>query len=269
MVEDEFLSTARTFTSHLHHAEYQRLKRLARTRPAPAARPVDSITKMREDTKRQKDAEAQEKRAKGLLGRLNGAVKPKGSDDESDLDDLLEDRGDGPGVGTALGELMKQSPKKNLTSLSGLHCAKASTRAAAGFKRAKSPSKEKKSDIFKEFSRSKKIEKPDANMEGNEAETDDGDSDDLDAPVTRPPKWTEPIKQKKDVQQRKPLKAVRPPKPPREPSPPEPSRSPSSSPPLRKPRDALLERAKARQERERKEKEKRGIAMDEIPVFLV
>jgi hypothetical protein len=36
MVEDELLTTARRFTAHLHHAEYQRLKRLARSRPLDA-----------------------------------------------------------------------------------------------------------------------------------------------------------------------------------------------------------------------------------------
>jgi hypothetical protein len=39
MVEDELLTTARLFTAHLHHAEYQRLKGLARSRP-PDARPT-------------------------------------------------------------------------------------------------------------------------------------------------------------------------------------------------------------------------------------
>jgi hypothetical protein len=34
MVEGELLTTARLFTTHLHHAEYQRVKGLARTRPA-------------------------------------------------------------------------------------------------------------------------------------------------------------------------------------------------------------------------------------------
>ena len=41
MVEDELLTTARLFTAHLHHAEYQRLKELARSRPADRlARPA-------------------------------------------------------------------------------------------------------------------------------------------------------------------------------------------------------------------------------------
>jgi hypothetical protein len=40
MVEDELLMTARQFTAHLHHAEYQRQKELARSRPTDrVARP--------------------------------------------------------------------------------------------------------------------------------------------------------------------------------------------------------------------------------------
>lgn len=50
MVEDEFLETAKQFTRHLHHAEYQRLKRLTRERKASSAddivQPVDGKTVM-------------------------------------------------------------------------------------------------------------------------------------------------------------------------------------------------------------------------------
>ena len=48
MVEDEFLSTAHLYTSHLHKAEYLRLKKLARAQNASTiqniARPVDDRT---------------------------------------------------------------------------------------------------------------------------------------------------------------------------------------------------------------------------------
>ncbi|KAF2219109.1 hypothetical protein BDZ85DRAFT_299069 [Elsinoe ampelina] len=44
MVEDEFQSTAKLYTQHLHHAEYKRLQRLAREREAAApARPPDLL----------------------------------------------------------------------------------------------------------------------------------------------------------------------------------------------------------------------------------
>jgi hypothetical protein len=49
MVEDEFLTTAKLFTAHLHHADYQRLKKLSRSRGASTlssiARPTDGRTK--------------------------------------------------------------------------------------------------------------------------------------------------------------------------------------------------------------------------------
>ena len=270
MVEDEFLSTARTFTSHLHHAEYQRLKRLSKTRPPTANRPVDSITKMREETKRQKEAEARDKRMTGMLEKLNGAVDAKKGLEESDLEDADEDRGDRPGVGTALGELMKQSPRKNITSLSGLHSIKSSTRAAAGYERAKHQSEtpQTRSNIFKEFSRNKEAEKTNKNAKEEESETDDRDSDDLDAPALR--KSAKRTEQGKNVgfsEYKEPSKF------------PKPSisssiisrseRLRSSSPsPVRKAREAVLERLK-RRERERKEKEEKCLDIDEIPIFLV
>jgi len=44
MVEDEFLETAKLFTRHLHHAEYQRLKLLAKERkPSNIMQRVDSM----------------------------------------------------------------------------------------------------------------------------------------------------------------------------------------------------------------------------------
>lgn len=271
MVEDEFLSTARTFTAHLHHAEYQRLKRLSKTRPQTTNRPVDSITKMREETKRQKEAEARDKRMQSVLGKLNGAGDARNGSEESDLEDLEEERGDAPGVGTELAQLMKQSSRKNLTSLSGLNAVKSSTRAAAGFERAKPQSEERsqtRSNIFKEFSRPKEAAKATVEVKEEEPETEDEDSDDLDAPtVRRPAKPTQPVKRKEVLRDQEPKNLTKPSLP--TPDAPQPGRlrSPSTSP-IRKSREAILERLK-RRERERKEKEKKVLDIDEIPVFLV
>ncbi|KAF2088871.1 hypothetical protein K490DRAFT_55495 [Saccharata proteae CBS 121410] len=55
MVEDEFLATANLYTQHLHHAEYHRLKRLARDRAASnneMFRAVDRRTTMSGETRR-------------------------------------------------------------------------------------------------------------------------------------------------------------------------------------------------------------------------
>lgn len=41
MVEDEFLSTAQRFTAHLHRAEYNRLKSIAKTQNAAAIREIE------------------------------------------------------------------------------------------------------------------------------------------------------------------------------------------------------------------------------------
>ncbi|KAL8826497.1 MAG: hypothetical protein Q9191_003769 [Dirinaria sp. TL-2023a] len=272
MVEDEFLSTARTFTSHLHHAEYQRLKRLSKTRPPATNRRVDSITQMREETKRQKEAEAREKRTKGLLEKLNGGVNAKrGQEEESDLEDLeSDDRGDAPGVGTALGELMKRSPRKNITSLSGLHGIKSSTRAAAGYERPKNLSdmSHSRSNIFKEFGRIEGAKKSSTDLKKDEPETDDADSDDLDAPA--PKKRSDPIDPVKRMdfgERTKPRKFSKPSTSTSEVSKPGRSRSPSPSP-IHKSREAVLDRLK-RRERERKEKEKSHLDIDEIPIFLV
>lgn len=142
MVEDEFHATARTFTQHLHHAEYMRLEALAKTRNATAAstisRPVDSITAMRAETKKRKEVEARDARTKAALDQIKKTAeqvqKQKSGSDVSDLD--VEGRDDGRWKGTALQGLMTTSPRKNQTSLSGLENVKSSTRAAAGFSKA-------------------------------------------------------------------------------------------------------------------------------------
>jgi hypothetical protein len=90
MVEDEFLSTARLYTAHLHHADYQRLKKLSRVRGASAlsalVRPTDGVTKQSVAT--QKMARAKETRREIMKGVRN--VVGSGDEDEEDayLDDL-------------------------------------------------------------------------------------------------------------------------------------------------------------------------------------
>lgn len=60
MVEDEFYSTAKLYTSHLHRAEYQRLKKLAVEREAKTTlRPVDIREKM--SVEGQKSTQREEK----------------------------------------------------------------------------------------------------------------------------------------------------------------------------------------------------------------
>lgn len=266
MVEDEFLSTARLYTAHLHRAEYQRLKLLSRSRPPTTSaldRPVDSITEMRAETKKKKEAEKQAGRLQRMFGGWEQARKVRGGDEESGLDDDGE-RGDEVGVGTVLKSLMKKNSRENMRSLSGLHGVRSSTRAAAGFERAESGrGKEEKESIMKEFG--KPVRKGEDVEVQSEEETEEGDSDDLDAPAVRKAaKRMEPTRFEKAVQRSgsRNSRAAGPPS-----SPPERQRSPSPSP-LRRSKEAVLERLRARREQARKEKEK-GLAIDEIPVFLV
>ncbi|MCJ1399870.1 hypothetical protein MMC11_003073 [Xylographa trunciseda] len=141
MVEDEFHAVAKQFTQHLHHAEYKRLKNLAKTKNASAittiSRPTDSITEMREETKKKKDQESKAAKQKIALAHIRGqaaAKRPRtGSDVESDVEVT---RGDDLWAGTTLHGLMT-SPSKKQTSLTGLQGVLSGTRAAAGYSKPK------------------------------------------------------------------------------------------------------------------------------------
>ncbi|MCJ1436527.1 hypothetical protein MMC27_005906 [Xylographa pallens] len=141
MVEDEFHAVAKQFTQHLHHAEYKRLKNLAKIRNASAittiSRPTDSITEMREETKKRKNSESKAAKQKIALAHIKGqaaAKRPReGSEVESDVEIT---RGDGLWAGTTLHGLMT-SPSRKQTSLTGLQGVLSSTRAAAGYSKPK------------------------------------------------------------------------------------------------------------------------------------
>ena len=189
MVEDEFLTIAKTFTQHLHHAEYVRLKQSARARNSSTAtsiaRPVDSVTQMREELKRQKAAQsmsAAQNRTLDSVMETADDVKTEG--DQSDLD---EDKADDPWVGTSLQSLMT-SPKREQRSLARLSKASSGTRAAAGFK-----------NMDRTFARSpnnhlgKQADSNAHESEENLASTEEED-DDLEAPVYK----KAPIKESRD-----------------------------------------------------------------------
>ena len=133
MVEDEFQTVAQTFTQHLHHAEYKRLKDLAKARNSNTistiSRPVDAKTTMRPETKVRKQAEAGEMKRKQALPTTPSAPRGESEIEDSDFDDETK----APWAGTHLQGLMVKSPRKNLASLTGLQGVKSSTRAAAGF----------------------------------------------------------------------------------------------------------------------------------------
>ena len=122
MVEDEFHSIAQSFTKHIHHAEYVRLKRLAKSRGEGTlqaiARPTDQRTEQSRATQLKVAAGANSKKAHG------GVKKIADFADESEDDAYMFD----PQLAGLMGG--SQKAEKDLT---GMARGKAKTRAAAGF----------------------------------------------------------------------------------------------------------------------------------------
>ncbi|MCJ1252358.1 hypothetical protein MMC24_000163 [Lignoscripta atroalba] len=191
MVEDEFQAVAKTFTQHLHHAEYMRLKNLAKVQNASAittiSRPVDSITAMREETKRRKAADARASKQKSALQHIHAqaAARRPRTDSDKEESDLEVTRDDDPWVGTTLQGLMT-SPRKDLTSLTGLQGVKSNTRAAAGYSKPerRPPPTARPFDLTSKSSAAKQTT-PQQSADEATATTGDDDDDDLDAPAPR------------------------------------------------------------------------------------
>lgn len=193
MVEDEFQAVAKTFTQHLHHAEYMRLKHLARTQNASTistiSRPVDSITKMREETKKKKEAETRSAKQKTALQQIIGQARGRRPKIDSDSSESEEEKHDDPWVGTTLQGLMTKSPHKPHTSLTGLQGVKSSTRAAAGYSKPESrPTPRPK--MFDLSSTTGQKGRPSSSLQPANEDSDatsSEDDDDLDAPISKPP----------------------------------------------------------------------------------
>ena len=176
MVEDEFLATAQTFTRHLHHAEYQRLKRLAKERNGrdvpKVSRPTDGTTAMREELRKKKQAEEVGARTKKGVEDTLPPQRPRAvSDGEVDV---VVAKDHEPWQGTHLQSFMTATPQSSKRSLVGLQGVSSKTRAAAGFTKAQkqSPSKSQQKTIFP----TEKVVEEQATEEGS-------DTDDLDAPA--------------------------------------------------------------------------------------
>ena len=185
MVEDEFETVAKSFTQHLHHAEYVRLKNRAKAQNASTistiSRPVDTITKMSEETKRKKEAETIAVKQKTALQQIKAlSGRPKTDDEESDSDD---NKADDPWIGTSLQGLMT-SPRKLQTSLTGLGGVKSGTRAAAGYAKAEKKSARTVVPFDLKSDRTSNGAKSSHAQACSEASTS-GDDDDLDAPAPR------------------------------------------------------------------------------------
>lgn len=131
MVEDEFVATARLFTQHLHHAEYKRLKQLAKTQNASKmqsiSRPVDSRLRLSAEAKKRMKATQVSKDQEKALGIVNDG---KTLSEDEGLDELEDDE---PwGWDPRLSGLMKE-PKQSTARLASLTGTKSRTKAAAGF----------------------------------------------------------------------------------------------------------------------------------------
>ena len=191
MVEDEFHAISKTFTQHLHHAEYLRLKSLAKSQNASTisniSRPTDSITAMRKETKIRKEAEARASKQKNALQQMQAQTATRRPQTASDMEESDEEdsKYDDPWVGTTLQGLM-MSPSRGKTSLTGLQRVHANTRAAAGYSKAErsSPKGARPIDLM-ERSALRTDKTPEPSEEEDDAATEDGgdDDDDLDAPA--------------------------------------------------------------------------------------
>lgn len=146
MVEDEFLATAQTFTKHLHHAEYQRQKKLAaQSNKRRRHDVVEADAKLDPQTKR--EIEVARKRKKldrdvdDALDELAGTEGKGGNNVEKDLMDSDYIEEDELIIGDRnLAGLMfnagRAREKRNLTALARTSLkGRTRTRAAAGLSR--------------------------------------------------------------------------------------------------------------------------------------
>jgi predicted nucleic acid-binding Zn ribbon protein len=93
MVEDEFLDMAKQFTQHLHAAEYQRLKKAARSQNAAVinsiSRPVS--IRMPDQTRRKVESVTRaKKQAAALQGLVRKQGRGSGSDEDSDNNGVVD-----------------------------------------------------------------------------------------------------------------------------------------------------------------------------------
>ena len=130
MVEDEFYTTAQAYTTHLHHAEYQRLKVLASERAKSAIAGSEGLGT---DNGRSK-LSAEGSRAVARAGReksVNDMMRKaaQGGTEEE------EDEGVDPWTGTQLAGLMDSPRKAQKLRATKLGIRRSETRAARGFGR--------------------------------------------------------------------------------------------------------------------------------------
>ncbi|KAL7796618.1 hypothetical protein V8C37DRAFT_353086 [Trichoderma ceciliae] len=139
MVDDEFLHIAQRFTAHLHRAEYDRLKALAKTQNAATIREmerpiVENAVPSTRVRQRSESAQRAMKQRKAL-------GDEDGGDDGDDGDGTKDDKPMSPLTRTSLRGLM-EAPRRERRSIMPAPSASSSssrTRAAAGYSSRSSP----------------------------------------------------------------------------------------------------------------------------------
>ena len=128
MVEDEFLQTARLYTQHLHHAEYQRLKTQAKKASAiqSLVRPITNPERMSSAKRKALDAAVLSRDQDEVLDAIceNDGQSAVRSDPSDDDEPFVAD--------SHLAGLMMR-PARTAQKLAMLTSASSNTRAAAGF----------------------------------------------------------------------------------------------------------------------------------------
>ena len=184
MVEDEFLSIAKKFTVHLHAAEYQRQKKLARSQNAEKinsiSRPVAG--RMPDQTRRKIESVTRANNQLTTLQEFLGKQSETAGDSDNSADgDAL------PYIGTSLHGLM-DSPRRRASSLAKIGPTATTTRAAAGFRKPAAHAK----PHLKAMSQSPPKAAVDLSQAQNLIGQSDSltessyDDDDLDAPIPAP-----------------------------------------------------------------------------------
>lgn len=277
MVEDEFLPTARLFTQHLHHAEYQRLKHTVNTTVANIQRPTDGRTKMSAQSKMKVQAGLQRQQSRIAVTNVHGNDAEESEDDDPWMKD--------PRLAGLMSTKEVSAPLRKIAGVT------TKTRASEGFKEVhKSPVK-RPFDLARVGRPSQSQSAPVAPEP--DPEEDAEDEDDLDAPsyykkkaplslkkgfspavVKREPQITKepPDKQRTAGWRAKPQYRFKP-------------TTPDSSPPDTSPSDdeistlrrhgtnyssnfskSVLDRSKKRREEE--EKQRKTIKVEDVPTFM-
>lgn len=200
MVEDEFLSTAHLYTSHLHKAEYLRLKKLARAQNASTiqniARQADDRTEQSGESKKKSEGARQRAMGANAMQNLEGDRRGlgRGEGEDEDDDPWMRD--------PRLAGLMTQ--RENSSQLSRITGAKSKTRASAGYAQASQShgvTRETQEDVdSQEISPRRTLLKPQARPaarvvvaeEEEEVEEEEEDSDDLGGPSQSYSRYSQP-----------------------------------------------------------------------------